>query len=143
MRGKKICCIHGCFSASCYIKGGRRSIFKHNYIFRQTCMYKQTILTKQWNYCIFVKIPYSYFRQTDRLFLGCALFVTGCNIFRTSWKTKKESLSCRKKYIEVVRDITFSTAHPSFYVIFAAFFACSIYPPSQMTYVLNGPYKDI
>ena len=38
-----------------------------------------------------------------------------------------------------VRDITFSTAHPPFYVMFYCFF---IYSPSQVTYLLNGPNKD-
>ena len=47
-----------------------------------------------------MQILYSYFRYTGRLFLGYALFVARCNTIRTSWETKKERLSYRKKYIE-------------------------------------------
>ena len=42
-------------------------ILRPNLIFRHTCMYKQPILTKQWNYNIFVQILYSYLRYIDRL----------------------------------------------------------------------------
>ena len=49
---------------------------------------------------ISVQILFSYFRYTSRLFLGCVLFVARCNTIRNSWKTKKERLSCRKKYIK-------------------------------------------
>ena len=37
-----------------------------------------------------------------------------------------------------VRDITFLTARPPFYVTFCRLLP----PPSQVTYLLNGPYKD-
>ena len=40
-----------------------------------------------------------------------------------------------------VRDITFLTARPPFYVVFCCFL-CLLSPPSQVTYLLNGPYKD-
>ena len=62
-------------------------IFKHNLMFRDTCMYKQPTLTK-------------YFRYTGRLFLGCALLLAHWNIIRASWETKKERLGHRKKYIK-------------------------------------------
>ena len=62
-------------------------IFKHNLMFRDTCMYKEPTLTK-------------YFRYTGRLFLGCALLLAHCNIIRASWETKKERLGHRKKYIK-------------------------------------------
>ena len=62
-------------------------IFKHNLMFRDTCMYKQPTLTK-------------YFKYTGRLFLGCALLLAHCNIIRASWETKKERLGHRKKYIK-------------------------------------------
>ena len=48
-------------------------IFRHNWIFRHTYVYKQSTLIKYYNY-IFVQI-YTYFRYTDRVFLGCVLFV--------------------------------------------------------------------
>ena len=47
-----------------------------------------------------MQILYSYFRQTGRLFFGCALCVARCNIIRASCETKKKRLSCWKKYIE-------------------------------------------
>ena len=42
-------------------------IFRHNPIFRHRSMYKQPILTKQWNHNIFVEILYSCLRDTERL----------------------------------------------------------------------------
>ena len=40
-------------------------IFGHNCIFRHTCTHKQTILSNQSNYDIFVQILYSYLRYRD------------------------------------------------------------------------------
>ena len=50
-------------------------IFRHNRIFRHTCMHKQPTLTKQWSYNISVEILYSYSRYTGILFPGCVLAV--------------------------------------------------------------------
>ena len=62
-------------------------------IFRYTCMYKQPILTKYWNYNSFVQILYSTLRYV--------FLVARCNIIRASWgSSKNKRLSCRKKYIE-------------------------------------------
>ena len=58
---------YSCFSVSCYIKGGRTSIFRHNRIFRHTYMYKKPTWTNQWNCNIFVQILCSYLRYTTRL----------------------------------------------------------------------------
>ena len=52
--------------------------------FLYTCIFKQPSLTKEWNYNTLVRILYSYFRCTGRLFLGCALFVACCNSIRAS-----------------------------------------------------------
>ena len=41
-----------------------------------------------------------------------------------------------------MRDITFLTARLSFYVIFCCFLRL-LFPPSQLTYVLNGPIQNI
>ena len=68
-------------------------IFKHDWIFRHLCIYKQPTLTEQWNFIIFMRILYSCFIYTGRLFLGYALFVARCNTAWTSWETKKERLS--------------------------------------------------
>ena len=84
-----------CLNVSLYIKDVENHIFKHNWIFRPLCMYKQLTLTKQIKY-IFVQILYSYFRYTSRLFLGCALFVARCKIIRASCETKKEILRFRE-----------------------------------------------
>ena len=42
-------------------------VFRHNRIFRQTCMHKQPIFTKSWNFNNFVQILYSYLRGIDKL----------------------------------------------------------------------------
>ena len=110
-----------------------------SHIFRPTCMYKQPTLTKQWNYNIFVQILYSYFRYTGMPFLGCVLFVARCNIIKASWETNNESLSLHRR--TCVRNITFLTASHSFYVVFC-YFLRLLPPPFQVTYKLNGPYKD-
>ena len=50
-------------------------IFSHNWIFRDTCIYKQPTLTKKWNY-IFVQILCSYFQLfTSDTLLGYFLDV--------------------------------------------------------------------
>ena len=50
-------------------------IFRHNWIFTQTCVYKQTTLKKLWNSNIFVQILYSYFSYTGGLFIGRAILL--------------------------------------------------------------------
>ena len=116
-------------------------IFRHSWNFRHTFMYKQFTLTKCGNYNIFLQIWYSYFRYTDRFFLGYALFVARCSIITASWETKKERFSHRKKYIEEFVWETFLTACPPFLVIFCCFLCL---PPlsSQVMYLLNCCYKD-
>ena len=50
--------------------------FRHNWIFRHTCMHKQPTLIKHWNY-IFVQIWYSYSRYSGGSFLdGLLLLLT-------------------------------------------------------------------
>ena len=100
MKEKKIFCIYGWFSVSRYIEEGRKSLCRRNWIYKHTCMYEQPTLTKQWNYSIFVNLLYSYFKYTNRLFLGCVLFVGCCSIIWASRETKKERLSYRKRYSE-------------------------------------------
>ena len=91
---------------------------------------------------IFAQILYSYFRHTGRLFLGCALFVACCNTIRTSWETKKERLSYRKKYIEVfVWGISLFWLHALHSMSFCCFL-CLLPLPSQVTHLRNGCYKD-
>ena len=102
--------------------------FKCNWIFRHCCIYKQHTLTKQWNFNIFVQIWYSYFRYTARPILGYALFVARCNTIRTSWETKKERLSYRKKCIEEFeRGISLFWLHALLSMSFCCFLR--LFPP--------------
>ena len=97
-----------------------------------------------------MEIVYSYFRYTARFFLGCAFFVTWCDIIRAWYETKKEKLSYRKKYVkEFVWGTSLfwlhtllSTAHPPFYVIFIAFFVYFLPLPKWRTCWMT-PYKGI
>ena len=117
-------------------------IFKHIWIFRYLCIYKQPTSTKKWNFNIFVQILYSYFRYTGRHFLGCALFIARCNTIRTSWETKTETLSYRKKYIEVfVWGISLLWLRALHSMSFCCFL-CLLALPSQVTHLRNGCYKD-
>ena len=99
--------------------GMRRNFFLHIWLFQHITLYQRrlnitSLVTinflethacinnphkKVVYYNIFVQILYSYFRYTNRLFLGCVLFLARCNISRASWETKKERLSYRIKYI--------------------------------------------
>ena len=57
-------------TASAYhviLKEVENRVFRHNRILRHTCIYKQPILTKWWNYNNFVQILYSYLKYTDTL----------------------------------------------------------------------------
>ena len=99
-------------------------------------MQKQLTLTKKWNYNIFARILYSYFRWTGRLFLRCALFVARYSITRPSWETKTNNDQVTEKIHSL-----FLTANHSFYIIFYCFL-CLLPPASQATYLLNGPYID-
>ena len=56
-----------CFNMSRCIKGARKPHYERNRIFRRTCICKQPILTKYWNYNNFLQILYSCLRYTDRL----------------------------------------------------------------------------
>ena len=83
-----------------------------------------------------MQILYSYFRYTCRHFLECALFVARCNTIRTSWETKKERLSYRKKYIEVFAwGIALFWLYAALYALslFAAFFVYSLSLPKWHT----------
>ena len=83
-------------------------LVRRNSIFRDTNIYKQFILTKQWNYHIFVQILYSYLRYTVRLLdvfylLLLAIFLVFFVFLaiRVSLETKKKRLISNKiRYIE-------------------------------------------
>ena len=54
---------------------------------------------------------------------------------------KKNELQQKVNRRICVRDVTFLTAHPPFYVIFCCFLRL-LPPTSEVTYLLNGHYKD-
>ena len=84
-----------------------------------------------------MQIWYSYFRYTGGLFLGYALFVASCDIFRASRKAKKERLNYRKNmYKNLRKGHYFLTARPPFYVIFCCFLRL-LPSPSKVPYLLN------
>ena len=117
-------------------------IFKHNWIFRHFCIYKQPTLTKQWNFNVFVQWLCSYFRYTGRLFFGYAPFVPHRNTIRISWETKKERLSYRKTCIEeFVWGISLFWLHAFLSMSFCCFLLL-LSPPSQVRHLRNGCYKD-
>ena len=90
-----------------------------------------------------MEILYSYFRYTGILFLRCALFVARCNTIRASWETKKKSLSYRKKYIAgFVWGTSLFWLHALLSMSFCCFL-CLLPPTFQVTWLRNGPYKDI
>ena len=137
MREKTTFCIYGCFNVSRYTKGGRKSHlnsieFLDTYAWKLTNS-KQSKLTKEEKYNIFVEILYSYFRYNGRLFLGCLLFVAPCNIIRFYGKPKRNDWLTEKIHSRIcVRDINFLTAGPPFYFIFCCFLHLLL-SPSQVT----------
>ena len=142
MRGKKIFCIYRCFSVSCYINGGRSITSLNTIEFLVTYVFINNLHWKSSGILIFL-CKYSYFRSTSRFFLGCALFVARCNTIRASWKTKKGRLSYRQKYIEeFMWGITLFWLHALLSMSFCCFLRL-LAPFSLVTYMRNGPYKDI
>ena len=143
-------CINCSYNVSRYIKGGKNHIFKHTWNCRHLCKYKQSILTKQWNYNILVQSLYRYFRYTSRLSLGCALSVARCNMWVScfgcalsvarcnmwvSCESKKERLSYRKKYVkEFARGTSLFWLHT---LLLCHFLLLSLPTPSPfLTYVI-------
>ena len=119
-------------------------IFKRKWIFRHLCIqsnphWQCSGIIIHWYY------KYSVSGILDTLVGSswmCALCAR-CNIIRTSWETKKERLSYRKKHIEeFVQGISLFWLHPLLSMSFSCFF-CLLPPPSQVTYLQSGPYKDI
>ena len=125
-----------------HIKEVKNRILRHKWIFRHTCKYKQPTLTMSWNCNIFVQIFYSFFRQTVTLFLGCALFLLLAVIVSELYEKPRRNKNSLQNKIHkriCVRDITGLTARLPFFVI--CFFLRLLPLPSQVKYLLNGPYK--
>ena len=74
-------------------------VFKHNRIFRHTCMDKQPILTTKWNHNNFLQILHSYLRYTDRL-LDVFFLLLAVILSELHENPRKKKLSFRKKCIE-------------------------------------------
>ena len=108
-------------------KEAENQIFRHNWIFRQTCVYKQPTLTKWWNYN-FVQLLYSCLRYIGRLFLDFLSFCC-CNIITALWETKI------KKYKDwVIKESTYKNlceGHHFFYC--TPSFLCHFLFPSSST----------
>ena len=116
MRGKNIFCMYDCLVIPCYIKGCTKLHYRHNRIFRHTCMCKKSILIKQCNYNIFLQVSNSYLRYTDTLldvlFLLLALF----KITRVLWEqTRKDWLMARSLVVSdfhsEAKDSRFESCH--------------------------------
>ena len=73
-------------------------IFRQNRIFRLTFMYKQPMLTRKWNYNIFVQILHSSVRYTAQ-YHSCSLWY--CQSFTRNQEGKMDSQKsvCRRKVI--------------------------------------------
>ena len=125
MREKKIFCIYGCFSVSCYINGG--------FLDTHVC-----INNPHWQSSEIIVFLCKYYIVISNTLIGWrVLFVPRSNIIIASWETKTEGLTYRKKVHTRkirVRNITFLAVHPSFYVIFLAFFVYSLPFPKWRTY---------
>ena len=96
-------------------------IFRHNCIFRCTCIYKQPKMTKLWNYNIlsFIQLSYKYNnRLFDVFFLLLTALLSGFH------KKQIRKINLQKKVHRkiCVKDITFLAACPPFYVIFLPLF---------------------
>ena len=84
----------------------------------------------------FVQILYSYFKYTRRLFLGSALFVSGCNFYQSFMRNKEGiKVELQKKAHKgiFVRNITFLTACPPFYFSFCCFLRLLSCPSDILT----------
>ena len=74
------------------------SNFRHNCIFRHTCMSEQPILTKYWNYKNFLQILHSSLRCTDELL--DVLFLLSAVILSELHEKPKRKDRVTEKYIE-------------------------------------------
>ena len=125
IKEKKIICMCGWFSVLHYIE----EVFAIEFLETHICInnpHQQssaipTFLGK-------------YYIVISNTLIGSLLNVF-CNFIRTSRETKKERLSYSKKVHRRIcmRDITYLTARPPFYVIFPAFFVYFLPLPKYCT----------
>ena len=134
MKEKKIFCIYGYFSESRYIKEIENHIIRHRWIYRHTFIYRYTN-NPHWQISWML---YNYLRYTRRLFLLLPVILYS---FMRKQGGKIELQKKAQRRI-CVRNITFLTTRHPFYVIFCCFLR--LLPlASQVSYLLNGSYKDI
>ena len=126
------------------MKASKKShIFRRNWIFRHTFC----INNPHWQSGGIIIFLYKYFivisdilvgTFLDVLFLLLAVIIQG---HLTSQEGTKIELQKKVHRRICVSDITFSNAHPPFYVTFYCFLR--LLPlPFQVQYLLNGPYKN-
>ena len=114
-------------------------IFGHNCIFRHTCnkpnWQSSGIIT-------FLRKPYIVISDTQISSWICFSLRFLYN-YQSFMRNQEGRIELRKKIHRqsCVRQITFLAAYPRFYVIFWRFL-CLLPSPTQVTYLLNGPYKD-
>ena len=128
MREKKVFCIYGCFSISrqSISKKLKNCIFRNNFIFRHICMYKQPILTKQWNFKTFMQY---YVVISDTLidswmcFYYCSLYYYQRFMRNQEGKFELQKKSTQKN---LCVGITFLAASLPSCVIFCRFFVYSL-----------------
>ena len=125
----------------------KNHIFRHNWIFRDTRMYKQPILKKQWNYNILCK----YYIVISNLLFQIHWYALSCmfsfccslqyyqNFMRNQYGIKIK-LQKKAHKIICVRSINFLIARPLFIIYY---FICLLPPPSQVINLLNRPYKNV
>ena len=97
----------------------RIMLYQRKYIFRRTCIYKQPILTKQWNYI---------YRLLHVFFLLLVPI-----LLELHENQRRKNCNRKKGHRRIcVKDITFLAAYSPSYVIFCRFFRV-LFPSSQVT----------
>ena len=143
MKGKYIFWVYAYFSVSRYIKEVKNHILRHNWIFGHTCC----INDAHWQSSRNIKFLCKYYIVISDTLVGFLLDVLFLLLFvilsglHEKPRRIKSVLQIKVHRRICVRDITFLTSRPALYVTCCCFLR--LLPPScQMTYLLNGPYKD-
>ena len=111
-------------------------ILRPNHIFRHTCMYKQPILTKQWNYNIFVQILYSYLRYIDRLL---DVFFLLLAVTLSKFGRRKDWVTEESKWKNLCEEHHFFGCTSSSLCYFLSFFFLSIPTPFLSDELVGRP----
>ena len=116
-------------------------IFSHNWIFRHTCMYKQPTLTTLSNYNNFLQI---FVLDTMRgSFLDVLFLLLAVILSELYEKPRRNKDSVTEKSTEKnLCDGHHCFDCTPFFLSVICCFLCLLPRPSQVTYLLNGLYKD-